>query len=1060
MVEKLLPPKLATAIQILIVTLISLILSACGSSSSDESENEVDDVVKDSETVETPVSPLIGTWELDDLESEDGSFYAVILDNTNLLLYRTGGEFENCFDKQDATDFEYLRGGSYIRLSDDEDDDEVYNIDITLTGTNSVTYFSGYESENSTIIGTRLNVNESFFTPLCEKEIPIPIEPVVDRASPVFNPIISALPIPIDLIYDGLTGDGTFKITDTAPPITTALNLLSGASTVAPIDIRMSELIDGTSINGDPLVDGEYPNPLQNVFLIELEYASGSPLEGLTIQEPPTLVPPTGNNYEAIEIILDGTSYIRINPIKPLKPNTRYVVVVTDEVKDLNGENIAASVSYQNLTDLNEPLLSNALLPIRSIINGLWEPIAVNYFSNATNISRSVFPESEYPYLDSDNIALSYSFTTSGDEKVLNYIADPAQWFDDQFTTIIGVQAATKVVTEHLDLNLDGTVDYTDISLAVASSLAAFPAMALEPNDSSMADMFAPLESAFNLVGCQGTTYGPSYITCLSKLLVTLPSDSGGFSDLLPTPAATTMDFSSNTAPTSDLYSIITTINPSLNAGYNAAGFPGFSAPGSYQVTQGTVSLPYYSGLPTDPVLGPLALKFASWEADDTLAQSINTLFSNAFNKTIPQADPSVSSVVNYLFPFPKKQGDVTVPVIAMYPTAPSASMKTVIWGHGLKGSRTDAIPFGAGLLGAAKANGVDLTVISFDEPLHGIVGDTSAFHTENERHFEYGNSGMGLSNPPLDIDITSAFSAEVGGPQGSGSMFVNLESFATSRDNLRQNVLDLLTVRKSLVNADLDNDASTDLDATDVYYIGHSLGTISAMPFVSVANDSITQTDDIAAAIFLTPGGGISRFYENSPTFAPGLTTLLGEAGLTSGTSTYQSYFNVLQATLDSVDGVNFVDDFIAQNTPVLFVDVVDDTVIPISSNSPDRTLQLTPGELGNVYEINASVSHLSGSSPLLTVAQATTLTSTGTTLLGRSHIRYATGEADHCTPSIPGLAAFNENLFNTISIILTGKISGGPYITISNDTVLHSGALPAPLTDSFCPLSFPPSN
>ena len=817
---------------------------------------------------------------------------------------------------------------------------------------------------------------------------------------PVFNPVISALPLPIDLIYDKVAGDGSFSVSDTLPPVTTALNRLSGASTSAPIDLAISGLIDASSVHASPyltdgsgnliIVDGlPVPDPQQNVFLIELAYASGSPLQGLSLQEPPNVVAAAGDTYTAEVKTLDGTSFIRILPKTPLKPDTRYVVVLTDSILDSSGENIKPSPSYISLTktDEEEALLSTALAPIRALINGLWEAIGVGYFGSATNLSRAA---QSLDSLDATNITLSYSFTTSGDEKVLNYIADPAQWFDDQITTFVGVSTATAVVEGGLDVAMldedgttiipgsDGVTTHADVSLSVAGALAAFPANPSDPSDTTISDALGPLEAAFGLFGCTGVTSGPTYITCISTALANLPVANGGFSDLLPTPADGSMDFSTNTALptvlTTDLKSILDSVNPLIAGGYALAGFPGFTAPGTYQITQGEVTLPYYAGLPTNPTLGPLALKFTSWEADDALATAINSTFA-PLGLSIPQADPDVSTVVNYIFPFPKKQGDVTVPVLAMYPTSPAASMKTVIWGHGLKGSRANVLPFGAGLLGAAKANGVDIAVIAFDQPLHGVVGDTTGFHTDGERHFEYGNAGTGLSNPPLDIDITNLFPAEVGGPQGSGSMFVNLESFATSRDNLRQNALDLMTVRKSLATADLDNDTTADLNANDVYYVGHSLGTISAMPFVAVVNDSTTPTDDITAAAFFTPGGGISRFFENSPTFAPLITTALGGSGLTSDTSGYQTYINVLQAALDSVDGINFVDDFATQNTPVLFVDVVDDTVIPISMNTDDRTLQLAQGEFGNAYEISASVSHLSGSTPLVTTAGASFL-------------------------------------------------------------------------------------
>ncbi|MFO7994269.1 MAG: hypothetical protein R6U69_08935, partial [Marinobacter sp.] len=65
---------------------------------------------------------------------------------------------------------------------------------------------------------------------------------------PIFNPVTSELPIPNDLIFDSEQGDGTFGVTDSSPPVTTALNELSGASTVAPAVIQFNGQIDADTV--------------------------------------------------------------------------------------------------------------------------------------------------------------------------------------------------------------------------------------------------------------------------------------------------------------------------------------------------------------------------------------------------------------------------------------------------------------------------------------------------------------------------------------------------------------------------------------------------------------------------------------------------------------------------------------------------------------------------------------------------------------------------------------------------------------------------------------------
>ena len=104
-----------------------------------------------------------------------------------------------------------------------------------------------------------------------------PVTSTSGSAYPEFSPAVSALPIPNDLIFDSVASDGTFLVPDSSPPVTTALNQLSGASTVAPIDVKiLSGEIDEATLAG-------------NVFLLELDYASGSPVQGLSLGEPPTV---------------------------------------------------------------------------------------------------------------------------------------------------------------------------------------------------------------------------------------------------------------------------------------------------------------------------------------------------------------------------------------------------------------------------------------------------------------------------------------------------------------------------------------------------------------------------------------------------------------------------------------------------------------------------------------------------------------------------------------------------------------------------------------------------
>lgn len=884
-----------------------------------------------------------------------------------------------------------------------------------------------------------------------------PGESLADTATyPVFFPASREFPLPNDLLIDSV-GDGTFadlgvpNPIDFNPalynPVLAAIGGLSGTSTSAPIDIEISRQVDPDTVDASPyLLDASgnlviigsapVPNPNQNVFLIELNYASGSALQGLPIAEPPTITPANGDAYTAEVKTLDGTSYIRILPKSPLTPATRYVVAITNGVKDINGDSIIASpgvAGYATLKNENKPLANPALAPVRSLIINLWEKVTSNYFTAATNQTRNA---QSLPLLSSDNIVLSYGFTTSGDEKVLNYIADPQQWFNDQIRSFIGLGAAESVVENQSDVAMldasgnivagaDGQVDHSDVSYTKDLATAAFP-LTLSPTAQAA---LGSLEALFPAVGggCTGLTpsgvNGSAYIDCLSKSLAHPASPIGA---LLPTPSKTAVTITSRTVVSA-----------------------------TATLAQGHLDVPYYLAPPADigsPAQGDnknlgtgAPIKYLSWEANTTLATAINVLF-DSIDLELPQGvtpDASgnftvapTSTAINYIFPFPKKQDgnlltaadytdattiaatveDVQIPFAAVYPTAFAGPMKTMMLGHGLGGSRSIALGSpGLNIVEAARGFGEDVAVVAIDQPLHGLstLNDIDGVleATSFERHFDYGYAGAGL--PPGDLETLA------GGDAGAISNllslnFLNTESFLTTRDNGRQNVLDLLTVRKSIEDIDIDGVGGADLDGTDVYYQGYSLGTVSAQAFVAVANDTNQtdgssdeiETDNIQSAFFSTPGGGIARFIESSPAFAANIINGLANINITPDTASYQLFLNTIQAAADGFDGINFVGDYADQGTPVFYFTASNDQIIPVSQVPVDENDTLRPlavpaqSALGNTVDIDSSISYLSGAEPLLTESNATAIETAGVHTVTQAAIRFKPGAGSHFGP------------------------------------------------------------
>lgn len=936
---------------------------------------------------------------------------------------------------------------------------------------------------------------------------------------PVFKPISSDVPVPSDLLYDTTVKDGTYSIaldsTNMDNPVFLALNQLSGASTNAPIDIKMSGAIDPSTVDANSVVEltpGDpttlVPNPNQNVFLIKLDYASGDAITGLSNSEPPTIpfaatvqaaaggdttagaelaarltTPP----YTAKVLDLNGTTVLRIYPMQPLDPGTRYEVVITDGVKDVNGKPLVADSSYADLASKTGVLtnLSAALKPVKQLIQDFWQPVATNYFQ-LNNAARTTLGEKSLAVGD---IVLSYTFTTTPDEKVLDYIANPATYFEDRLTALVR-DTAVKTV-----LAANPSAQYSDIKTAADGAISLFP-------DASTA---AAMPTIFGASApCNGTT-GTTAINCAGTVLAS-PSAYGNY---LPTPQSRPTSFDTSTIEDVGLMSAV--------AGKFEVDSSGNPAPGTVMAEQGTITLPYYLGTPGavggTPAQGqPIAADY--WKPDSTLATTFNSAFS-ALGLSIPQADPTKSTAVNFAFPFPKKTADVTVPVLAMYSsgaTLNAGNIPTVIFQHGITTDRSAALTFGTALIEAAKANGLNIAVIAIDQPLHGVVLtnsqdklslakqllsaaglDTSAAtqqavvdgsfttgvlnqiiaggctgatissvlagscgataqtemygavsiqntvanagsivpglpHTTHERHFDYTADPSTNEPVPMDASLGKTYNK-------SGSLFINLANFLNSRDNLREAEVDLLNLRASIGAMDLDANGTADLSSSNVYFIGHSLGAIDGGTFVAVANGSGNANLVLKGANLIAPGGGVTRLLDNSPAFAPSiLAGLSTAAGLSHGDLDLETYYNVLQATIDPGDPLNFAGDrYLAGEAEFKYTSgtwktdakplLISEFVGNSATNTPPD--QVVPNNAYPTPYGTAEPAPLSGTDPLIAASGAANMTTGANFTTTPVYIaRYTKGT--HSTPVLPTTtdetAAFKELVSEAAQIVLSG--------------------------------------
>lgn len=579
---------------------------------------------------------------------------------------------------------------------------------VALTGC----FEDATDSKNA---GNRANIQDSQFE---------------GKTWPVFNPVTSELPLPNDLIFDSEAGDGSFDVSippgEEDNPVLNALNNLSGASTVAPAVIRFNGKIDPESVDSRAFIDNpnagepgqlpKIPNPNQNVFLIKVEHPSKEPVRGLSVPEPATipaaaefqaaaeaagngnlttlldLAKAQNNRFDHDVVELDGTSALRIRPNEPLEPLRRYVVVVTNEVQDVNGESISQSPTYSKISEDDADPLGAPLSSVRGLVNGFWETVAEGYF-NLTNQAR------QEP-LDASNVAISYSFTTSEDEKVLSHIAEPANWLADQVERSVRTSAAEEAVNS-------GTSGFEDVRAAVDQAVSNF-----KPSEDLGNTALAPCDE-----DADDTT--PGFQTDLGTGPITLPDQfqcvgvavkASLQSNEVTFPSPSTRDFEINS--TNDAVGVSAPLSQLVSSG-------------EINLHQGSINLPYYLGTPDSESGAPI--RNSSWTPDSGLAAAM----AEATGFPIPQADSDTSSVLNYNFPFPEKQADIDVPLLAITPgsvtpaelTNGDEDITAIIYQHGITTDRSAALAFGSKLV--QQYNGAvddQVVVFAIDQPLHGAT--------------------------------------------------------------------------------------------------------------------------------------------------------------------------------------------------------------------------------------------------------------------------------------------------------------------------------------------------
>lgn len=842
---------------------------------------------------------------------------------------------------------------------------------------------------------------------------------------PIFDPANGAMPLGIDLILASASAtDGTANTNKAGQadesPVTNAIDLMDGGIGVLnPIDIPMSGsittdatvlatsvyLIQLTNASTDNNLDATADSPLTdalNIFdIVGIQgpdgNADGSPDDPRisAVEEImtgaasiPTATQTAGAAKIKVEAIsVDGgtNNVLRISPLEPLKPKTKYIVAVLKQLQDASGNQINSDINYEKITG-TEQLSVSSFEAVRGALNG-WEQVATGAITSvvqALNASADA--------VTADDLAITSSFTTVSTDSVLLGMATAAvggapSWMEG--AVISSIKSSVRESDEYA-----GSTDYAAVWDKINADYAGVNASGLVPTQ----------QTALATDILTSTTYES-------------PQPKSRTTQFFP--AALTLDNTDANLP---------------NGGF---------------VSQGQITLPYYLGIPTRPVdgqtsdqnlaaaaaiqntvmaadseiddiiednLAELSAKIAVFQAtsgqsSDATAEQIAA--AKTALPTIPPADADGNSYVNGRYPFAQKTGDVNVPILVHMPdaanngTADCGGTTTlcpvVIYVHGIGGNRSHSLSLANGGLSAAS-----VASIAIDLPLHGVAplvqgADDSAlgfsvdsassvnladptkslptllagiyaqaqadnpFENLGERHFGYGTSATGASTPLVYDDLTTtstdeadvAFKFPVLTSNNSGAAFINLGNFAVTRDLMRQAVMDLLNVAASIGDMDVDGDGNPDFDPTKVHVVGHSLGGILATTFVNTLNSAraagVTALPAVNTVSLIAAGGGLARVLENSPSFAGsisaspissdgmtpnaefGLLAKLNANGVTQGTSNFESFLKVFQATIDSVDPMAIAKGTALAAQPILAIEIIGDGT---ETNLPDQTV------------------------------------------------------------------------------------------------------------------------
>ena len=426
----------------------------------------------------------------------------------------------------------------------------------------------------------------------------------------------------------------------------------------------------------------------------------------------------------------------------------------------------------------------------------------------------------------------------------------------------------------------------------------------------------------------------------------------------------------------------------------------GKSPLGAANMFEGTLTLPYYLSAPS--VGDPTAILTKHWQAANEVGGENNLTRLN-----------SLPAATNTALEVPLL---ITTPVdIATFP----APWKTVIFQHGITTNRTVMLAVSDALAAAGFAT------VAIDMPLHGVDSTSPLYQAGKERTFE-----VDFLTQDMAGNTTAAAPDSV--VDSSGVHYINLSSLLVTRDNVRQSVVDLFALTAAIPTIDVDG-GGADLDASNIYFVGHSLGAMVGTTFLALE-------PNVKDAVLAFGAAGYAKVLDGSAAFSPAIVAGLAAAsgGAVDKNATgaaraaYESFLAVAQTAVDTADPGNFAAAAV-NGRGMLFFEIVGDGTPGTSDLVVPNTV---PDALAAISTPATVPAPLAGTEPLLTLMGLTQVNSSQTGSDLKLSVKFTSG--DHSSILDPAAdAAVTTELQTEMASFLAGD---GNALPVANAGVIQA--------------------